>query len=337
MRKLRMWASLKDRSGQGIIGVIVSAGLLLVMVAGVMSVLDNTMKTQKGSSQTADFAALISELTPILQDRDNATTALAGMPLISSAAACPTTGVAADKITWNGATLVALEGRYNQLYINKLCLKKVDDAWAIGTNTYLATLTLEATKTDSAGGGQRLTHDFYVVVKVSAGNVVEAEDFYIAGNGCAKPTSCTLTHTTNMKTFTVSWTAGSCNGGANGCKLQYLLGSTWTDLAGTYNCDATATNEAATLPNDGWLYGQSWDWSGATGIKIRMVRVTDGAVMCGYGFTGNTFNGDGGACGSGSCLSCTSVVGAAGPGNSSRDENCNGYWNELNPVDGLYY
>lgn len=49
--------------------------------------------------------------------------------------------------------------------------------------------------------------------------------YYVSGNSCvlsqSNPSSLSLVQTPNNKTFTVSWTAGTSNGGAGGCKLRY--------------------------------------------------------------------------------------------------------------------
>ncbi len=122
------------------------------------------------------------------------------------------------------------------------------------------------------------------------------------------PTNLILAHTTRRRNFTVSWTAGSGNGGPGGCKLQYHRnGTTWTDLAGTYNCDANTTTAAANLPSaDGWTNNFN-----GTGVQVRLVRVSDGTEMGVFG-TRTTCTASGGS------SSATPTI----------DENCNHQWDD---------
>ncbi len=95
----------------------------------------------------------------------------------------------------------------------------------------------------------------------------------IAGATCivtAPPTNLALVQSPGNRLFTVSWTAGTNNGN---CKLQYYKdGTTWTDLAGTYDCDANTTNAAAALPSsDNWTTGP---WN-AGGLSVRLAGVAD--------------------------------------------------------------
>jgi len=119
------------------------------------------------------------------------------------------------------------------------------------------------------------------------------------------PTNLVLSQTTNLKQFSVSWTAGANNGGAGGCKLQYLLsGSLWYDIdsANSVNCDANASGAAYTLNPDGWK--ASWG-----GTQIRLVRKSDFSAI-------GTFT---------QTVACTATAGSSSP-TPDKDEDCNGYW-----------
>lgn len=120
----------------------------------------------------------------------------------------------------------------------------------------------------------------------------------------SNPTSLTLSHTANSKTFTFSWTAGVGNGGS--CKLQYFKnGTTWTDISAlTYNCDTTIWSQLVTLPADGW----NTNWSS---ISVRVIRTSDSLAM-------GTFPQN---------LTC-SAVGASASSTPNVDENCNGTWDD---------
>ena len=121
------------------------------------------------------------------------------------------------------------------------------------------------------------------------------------------PTGLALTHSTRNRGFTVSWTAGSGNNGAGGCKLQYYQnGTTWTDLAGTYNCDSTTTNAAANLPS-----GDNWtnNFNG-TGVQVRILRISDSTAR--GTFTQRT--------------TCTTTSGSASS-TPTIDEDCDARWN----------
>lgn len=118
------------------------------------------------------------------------------------------------------------------------------------------------------------------------------------------PTGLSLSQTPNMKQFSVSWSAGTGNGGAGGCKLQFSNGASWTDItsAGNVNCDATASSVSYDLNADGWKSG----WGGT---QVRLVRKSDSTVMGTFPQT----------------LVCTSGAGSSSP-TPTKDEDCNGYW-----------
>jgi len=119
------------------------------------------------------------------------------------------------------------------------------------------------------------------------------------------PTYLALSQTTNLKQFSVSWTAGTNNGGAGGCKLQYLQsGSTWNDItsATSVNCDANASGAAYTLNADGWKA----NWGGT---QIRIIRKLDNALMGTFPQT----------------IACAGTGGSASP-TPDKDEDCDGYW-----------
>lgn len=121
------------------------------------------------------------------------------------------------------------------------------------------------------------------------------------------PTAYSLAHSTNQKTFQISWSAGIANGGANNCKLQfYLSPGTWVDITSAINlnCDSSYTNSSYTLNADGWK--SSW---GST--QIRVVRKSDSQVLFTFSQT----------------LQCSSTS-ASGSSTPNTDENCNGQWDD---------
>ncbi len=131
-----------------------------------------------------------------------------------------------------------------------------------------------------------------------------------SGTVLTPPSGFGLSHSSRAKTFTVSWTAGSGNGGAGGCKIQYQnFGSSWVDITNV-NCDAAGSSAGTiTLPGDGW-YGSSW-----SSASVRLVRVSDSAVM---GTLGN--------------VTCSST-GGSGTSTPTIDENCNNTWDDSTSVD----
>lgn len=122
------------------------------------------------------------------------------------------------------------------------------------------------------------------------------------GSCSTPPSSLALSHTTNSKSVLLSWSAGSGNGGAGGCKLQYNDGA-WKDLTSgsSIDCDSSSASASFSL-EDTWF--ASWN-----GAQIRMVRNSDSGVM-GVFSTG---------------LSCAtqSESTSATP---SIDEDCDGSW-----------
>lgn len=127
-------------------------------------------------------------------------------------------------------------------------------------------------------------------------------------NTQTSPSALALNHSVRSRSFTVSWTAGTGNGGAGGCKLQYLRNdTTWTDLSGTYNCDATTTNVSANLPStDNWTNNFN-----GTGVQIRLALTTNSAAQ--GVFPQRT--------------TCTTTGGSGSP-TPTIDENCNAIWDD---------
>jgi hypothetical protein len=127
-------------------------------------------------------------------------------------------------------------------------------------------------------------------------------------NPITSPTNLALSHTANNKGFTVSWIAGSNNGGVNGCKLQFYNGSTWTDITSgaNVNCDTTISGGSFTLNADGWK--DSW---GAT--QVRLLRKSDSTAMGTFPQT----------------LAC-SYINGSDSATPTIDEDCNGYWDNIN-------
>lgn len=136
--------------------------------------------------------------------------------------------------------------------------------------------------------------------------------------GATTPTACSITdkNAAGGRLFSVNWTAGSGNGGAGGCKLQYQnASSVWVDLGGTENCDATIAGSARTLPADGW----NTTWASA---PIRLLRISDSSAMCSFANT----------------PTCSVVAGSA-TATPTIDEDCNGSWDNvvvLEQVDWSY-
>lgn len=127
----------------------------------------------------------------------------------------------------------------------------------------------------------------------------------IASSFVIGPSGISLSHTLRSKNFTVSWTAGTGNGGPGGCKLQFRNASlSWVDLL-SVNCDANGSAIGTiSLPSDGW-YGGSW-----SSVDVRLLRVMDSSVL---GTVGQ--------------LTCSSTTGAASA-TPSLDENCNNQWDD---------
>jgi hypothetical protein len=130
---------------------------------------------------------------------------------------------------------------------------------------------------------------------------------YHTGSSAASsynPSNLILSQVTRSRSFTVSWTAGTGNGGASGCKLQFYTGSGWSDItsAANVNCDADSASAPFTLNGDGWK--PNWN-----GTQVRLLRKSDSSTM--------------GV--SPAPLSCVNVPGSATP-TPTIDEDCDGYW-----------
>jgi len=123
------------------------------------------------------------------------------------------------------------------------------------------------------------------------------------------PTNLVLTHTSNNKYFYISWTAGLNNGGAGGCKLQFMdqnVSGTWKDITGTnLNCDVNLSSQQIALPET-----FTTSWTGTHQVRI---------FISNSGLPGGTFA---------TTLSCTSTGGSYNSSTPSVDENCNGQFND---------
>ena len=122
------------------------------------------------------------------------------------------------------------------------------------------------------------------------------------------PVCSGLFHLPNERSFTISWTKGSGNGGAGGCTIQYQRnGGQWAPVASpaTVNCDEDGASAGMiSLPGDGWVNGP---WSGPS--AVRLVRNSDGAVMCDSIGT----------------LTCN-ITGGSAVSTPMKDEDCDGSW-----------
>ncbi len=129
------------------------------------------------------------------------------------------------------------------------------------------------------------------------------------------PTGLSLVQTANHRNFTVSWTAGSGNGGAGGCKLQFLKqGTTWTDLVTGLNCDASTSGLAENLPADGWNGGSAW-----ASISVRLVSTGSSSQIASFA----------------SSLTC-SVISGSTSSTPTIDEDCDNNWDNTTSVTAWY-
>ena len=129
--------------------------------------------------------------------------------------------------------------------------------------------------------------------------------------GFSVPPSCQpLTQIPNHNNFTVSWIAGSGNGGPGGCAIQYQKdNASWATVAtpATVNCDAAGGAEGTiTVPGDGWL-GGPWN----ANVAVRLIRLSDNAVMCVPATMGN--------------LTCSKIAGSP-TSTPLIDEDCDNQW-----------
>lgn len=132
-------------------------------------------------------------------------------------------------------------------------------------------------------------------------------NFYSPTTNIAPPICQLLTQRPNNNNFTVSWTAGSGNGGVGGCRIQYQMDNgTWANVASpvSVNCDASGgTAGTITVPGDGWL-GGAW----GSPVAVQLVRNSNNQVMCTLGN-----------------LTCSALAGSTTP-TPTIDEDCNNQW-----------
>ncbi len=123
------------------------------------------------------------------------------------------------------------------------------------------------------------------------------------------PTGLSLTHSANYKYFTINWTAGTGNGGAGSCKLQFMdqnVSGTWKDIAGTsLNCDTNVSGQTIYLPED---FTSSWTSTHQVRIYVNNIAQS-----------GGTFP---------QTISCTSQGPSYYNPSPNIDENCNGKFDD---------
>ena len=193
-------------------------------------------------------------------------------------------------------------------------------ATAGGTSVSLSGATLAANSScnfsvNVKGTTAGLKHNITsAVTSTEGGNGGTASADITVAISNANPTSLVLTQTANNRSFSVSWTGGSGNGGAGGCKLQFSSGASWIDItsATNMNCDASLSLTPYNLNGDGWKAG----WNGT---QVRILRKIDSVVMGTFGTT----------------LSCNSMRGSTSSFSSQNiDEDCDGYWNNTSSPSG---
>ena len=127
------------------------------------------------------------------------------------------------------------------------------------------------------------------------------------GNRSVAPSGLSLSHTANNRTFTVTWTAGSGNGGAAGCKIQIKnAAGSWIDASSpaTINCDANQTGTTITMTSG----SSPWTTISLTS-QVRILRISNSSVVGTFGTT----------------LACSVQGGSVTP-TPDIDEDCNGSW-----------
>lgn len=326
----------QGRSGQSLVGVMVTAGLLLIMVVGVMQLLDNSLKSQQASDISTDWNAVMVQMSQIFSSKTACTTAFTGTtnPVQASTVTQASCGTSpSTSIYWNGAAFISPNIKMGGLTFDKICIVKVDDSWSIGTRVFTVKLLLGATNNTAGGGAKTYYDEFFFNVRVdTSGNIVQCVDYLnpttapaATPKPCADPSSLNINSSNRIRNFTASWTAGWCNGGVDGCRIDYEEKDSSCTLTGVWkplvyvNCDATHTNSPFRLPTDQW--NGCWQGNGTTGparaMRLRLVRRSDGNVFGNLGY-----------------INCTTVGGrlAASP---TEDENCNGYWDDF--FGGLYH
>lgn len=123
------------------------------------------------------------------------------------------------------------------------------------------------------------------------------------------PSGFWSTHPVNTRGMMLGWnTAGSFNGGPNGCRFEYRDSAhVWRTL-GLGNCDSVlqpAVNNFFFPTTTGW-YGANW-----SSVPVRVVRVSDSAVL-------NNYPG----------MQCSSTNGSVIP-TPDKDEDCNNNWDNV--------
>lgn len=346
----------RSHDGQGIIGVMVSGGLLLVMVAGILAVLDNTMKTQRGTAQSTEFAAMTAEISFLLTDTTQCTAALGpsgattGIFVTSSAGTCPSVNYSvtsgggsyrAIKTNLSGAqvNLIQQGKRYKGLFINSICVQKIDDQWSLGTNRYPVNVIIQAQKTEGSSGAQKFTATFYTVVNLDpsgSGKVLSCGDYVTPDWSTPTPTP-TATPTpspTPTPTPTASPTPSptppaSCLG----CTVTFTDAG-HTTVGGAYSCPIPAGGQGTCAVGCGTVFSSAlftlspgetgYSDAGCT-IPVNPTQDTTN----GFGGSSGTVPGTIGAgsvyfqgCTISNLSSCAYVGGCGGPLGTSCMANC---------------
>lgn len=305
-----------NRRGDVFLQAVISLSIILLGIVAMMEVLNQSNRTAQSNLANQDFSLRLSNVSLVMGTTTSCSGQLHGIPFNMTAGTLnnvtvnmPTTGaplispnldLPSYKVTQSAATVVSGD---------------------LGAGRYLASLKVQATKKEGKYlGAQVLNREipFYVTFYSNGGvNSIDTCTSSVSGGtpSGVPPTNCHLSQAAGHRDLTVSWTAGSGNGGAGGCKLQYFKNNTtWTDVPGSSeNCDANAVNLARNLPPDG--SGWNGSWSGAS-IPMRLA------------------NNLGSVCDFIEPITCT-VVAMPTSATPNIDEDCNGVWNNELPPSNL--
>lgn len=122
--------------------------------------------------------------------------------------------------------------------------------------------------------------------------------------GLTAPTDLILTHTSNNRNFTISWTGGV---GVGNCRVQFKRVATWTNVGTVMDCSSDVSNHALVLPTTTNWTDESFN---ATGVEVRIVNASTLAAIASFPER----------------LTCIPISGSV-TSTPDVDEDCNKNWN----------
>jgi hypothetical protein len=164
----------RHESGFSLVSVMVAAGIGGVVVMGLASALNMSNRAVQTSKANTDFNSLVSTIQSVLNNSTSCASALSNWTLNPTGTFPQSPSPPILRASGSSGIVIAQTGNFG----GSLNITKLEFAAAstiVPNQQYMTTLRLEANKVVGAGGAvgrQSLSHDFNILVSLSAGNLI---------------------------------------------------------------------------------------------------------------------------------------------------------------------